>query len=531
MSTRRLALTGLCLMVTLTVLPSDPTAWAAESEPAPRQTLRAAIHVHSTVSTGLLSLEALARRAEEQGLDALVLTENFTLRYDYGIRPLEGLLKHRIALPSVMEYGIARFLDEVRAVRRRHPNLILVPGVEVAPHYYWTGSLLDRNLTMHDAQRNLLVIGLEHGEDYAGLPARGNPQSYAWDEKSLLNGLPFLLALPAVWIWWPGQRDMHRPGPASQRRRRLAALVLAGATALGVYAWPLTSPAFSSYNADAGYRPYQALIDAARQRGALVFWSMTEARDFSRHSFGPLGDVTVTTEPHPEALVLTTGYTGFGGLYQDGRRVVAPGGIWDQVLHRAASEPRQMAPTMIGEVAFHGLQDAGKDLDRVYTVVHARERTVDGVLEALRSGHAYAVARGDDHLLLALDEFGVTANDGGTPARIGERLDLRAGDRMVIQAAISTTDRRPHPARVRLIRSGEVIRQLEGQTPLQIDIADSDAPAGHWLVYRLEVTGKSGELLTNPIYVRRGGEAVSKSKPSAVSHQLSAMSFGSKAER
>ncbi|NGZ60634.1 MAG: hypothetical protein CV081_09065, partial [Nitrospira sp. LK265] len=163
--------------------------------------LRAAIHVHSTMSTGSFSLESLAKRAEEQQLDVLILSENFTLRYDYGLQPFEGFLRYHVTFPSVMEYGVQRFLDEVRAVQDRHPNLIIIPGVEVAPHYYWTGSLLRGDLTMHNAQRNLLVIGLEKAEDYEHLPARGNSCSFVWSWQSLVNGLPLLLLVPAVRLW------------------------------------------------------------------------------------------------------------------------------------------------------------------------------------------------------------------------------------------------------------------------------------------------------------------------------------------
>ncbi len=476
----------------------------ADVDTAPRLSLRAAIHVHSTASTGMLSLEALAQRAEEQGLDALILSENFTLRYDYGLRPLEGLLKHTVAFPSVMEYGIERFLNEVHAVQQRHPNLIIVPGVEVAPHYYWTGSLLGRDLTMHNAQRNLLVIGLDRAEDYASLPARGNPLSFAWDKKSLANALPFLLVVPAVWLWLPRKQlaiEWHEP--VRPLRRVVAVMMLVLCVGLAINAWPLASPAFSSYDAQVGYQPYQALIDAATERGALVFWSMTEARDFSQHSFGPLGMVTVKTDPHPEGLILTHGYTGFGGLYQDTRHVVAPGGIWDQVIQASVTDSRGAVPTMIGEVAFHGLEDAGKDLDRVYTVVQATEQTAPGVLEALRSGHAYAVARGDQSVLLQLDEFRVTSNGGAQSVGMSDSLDTSEGRDLMIRVGVSAVDQKPHPARLRLIRSGQVIGQIEGQTPLQYELADRDAPAGEWITYRVEVVGKSGELLTNPIYVRK----------------------------
>jgi hypothetical protein len=209
----------------------------------------------------------------------------------------------------------------------------------------------------------------------------------------------------------------------------------------------------------------------------------------------------VKTDPHPEGLILTHGYTGFGGLYQDTRRVVAPGGVWDQVLQARVTDLRGSAPTMIGEVAFHGLGDAGKDLDRVYTVVQCADRTAAAVLNALRTGHAYAVARGDQSILLQLDEFRVTSDGSLRSAEIGETLDEREGHEVMIRIGISAVDQKPYPARLRLIRSGRVIGQIEGQTPLEYEMADREAPAGEWLTYRVEVVSKSGELLTNPIYV------------------------------
>ncbi len=473
------------------------TGLAAGPAQAPLS-LRAAIHVHSTMSTGSLNLESLAKRAEEQQLDVLILSENFTLRYDYGIHPLEGLLRYHVTFPSIMEYGLQRFLDEVRAVQQRHPNLIIIPGVEVAPHYYWTGSLFHGDLTMHNAQRNLLVIGLERAEDYEDLPSRGNAFSFVWSWRSVVNGLPLLLLVPVAWLWKPQRRKYSREMRVkSSRRHVLAGTFLAMCLVLMANAWPVKVPEYSSQDGGIGYRPYQALIDKAVERGALVFWSMTEARDFSRHSFGPLGTVTIQTEPHPEALVLTQGYTGFGGLYQDVRQVVAPGGVWDQLLRLNMTHGRAVCPTMIGEVAFHGTTDAGKDLDRVYTVINTAERTAAGIVTALRNGRAYAVARGDQNALLRLDEFRVSSN--GESAEIGEILDGSTGDGILIRVGVSTVDGKPGAAKLRVIRSGEVIRQVESETPLQLELMDREARHGTWLNYRVDVVGKSGELLTNPI--------------------------------
>src|SRR5512140_880738 len=60
------------------------TAWRAEASDD-RHQLLATVHVHSTASTGELTVEALAERAERLGLDVLMLTDNFSLRYEYGL--------------------------------------------------------------------------------------------------------------------------------------------------------------------------------------------------------------------------------------------------------------------------------------------------------------------------------------------------------------------------------------------------------------------------------------------------------------
>ena len=72
----------------------------------------------------------------------------------------------------MLEYGI----DDIgRDCSRAEPSpeLIIVPGIEVAPYYYWTGSIVERTLTMHNAQRNLLAFGLTKPEDYRSLPVSG----------------------------------------------------------------------------------------------------------------------------------------------------------------------------------------------------------------------------------------------------------------------------------------------------------------------------------------------------------------------
>lgn len=470
------------------------TVWRAQASDD-RQQLLATVHVHSTASTGDMTVEGLAERAEQLGLDVLILTDNFSLRYEYGLWPLPGLLKRQIRFPSVLEYGIERYLGEIAEAQSRHPRLIILPGVEVAPHYYWTGSLVGRTLTMHNAQRNLLVLGLTKPEDYRSLPASGNPGSYTFDWRGAMNGAPMLLVVPAVWLW----RPLRRGGDRRSRRRTVACLLILLAVALVANAWPLSQPAFSSYDDRLGYRPYQAVIDDVRQKGGLVFWSMTEARDFHEYGFGPLGTVTVKTESHPESLLQTTGYAGFGGLYQDGRTIIKPGELWDRLLQLPAHAQRPI-PVLVGELAFHGLSDAGKDLHRLVTVLSVKERTIAGVLEALRSGHAYAVGEGDHHVQLRLDEFRVLCQGGSKSASVGDRLDPGGARDLMVRLSVTASDRGRHPVKVRVIRSGQVVAQSAGETPFRVDWADTTVPIEERMIYRVEITG-SGELLSNPIFV------------------------------
>jgi hypothetical protein len=484
-----------------------------------RQQLLATVHVHSTASTGELTIEALAERAEQLGLDVLILTDNFSLRYEYGLWPLPGLLKYRVSFPSVLEYGVERYLDEIAAAQSRHSKLIILPGVEVAPYYYWTGSIWGRTLTMHNAQRNLLVLGLTKPEDYRSLPVSGNPGSYRFDWRGAVNGAPMLLVVPAVWLWRPLRRRVDQ----RSSRRTVACILIVLAVALMANAWPLSQPAFSSYDDRLGYRPYQALIDDVRDKGGLVFWSMTEARDFHEYVAGPLGTVTVKTEPHPESLLQTTGYTGFGGLYQDGRTIIKPGELWDQLLRLPVNERRPI-PVLIGELAFHGLRDAGKDLNRLMTVLSVKEGTVAGVLEALRSGHAYAVGDGDHQVQLRLDEFRIVCQGGTISASAGDRLDPVGSRDLMVRLSVTASDRGRHPVKVRVTRSGQVVAQVAGETPFRVNWPDTSVPTEEVMIYRVEITG-SGELLSNPIFVEPILE------PKAVNSQPPAFGSGSRLTR
>jgi hypothetical protein len=476
-------------------------AAAADIEPAP---VVAALHVHSTASTGSLSFDEIAEEAERLGVEAVIFSDNFALRFEYGLAPLRGVLRKTVSFPSVLEYGTEQYLEELAAAQARHPRVLLIPGVEVAPHYFWTGSLFEQNLTMHDGQKNLLVLGLNRPEDYADLPVHGNTDSYHYGWGTVFDLTPLLLLLPAAWLW-PRQRGRQdaatKHGAISRTVKRVAALALGAlAVVMVALAWPFSQPAFSPYE-DLKYRPHQTLIDAATDRGATVVWSMPEARDFHVQSVGPVGSLTIKTEPYLEALEQTTGYAGFGGVYEDNRSVARPGGTWDQVIAHYLAGRRTRPPFVTGEIAFHGPGHDHKRLNQVQTVLWVHERTQAGVLQAIQAGRMYAVHQHKDDFELRLETFRLECETGLCSAESGETITRKGPQGLEVVIAVSATDQRTQPITLTVIKSGRVLTQISGETPFETRIADPESLSDLSAWYRILVKG-GAEIVSNPIFVQ-----------------------------
>lgn len=468
-----------------------------------------ALHVHSTWSTGNLSLDDLASLAVARGVEAVFLADGHLHRFEYGVPPLRGLLRYRVQYPSVLSNGPEAFLREVEAANARQEKLLIVPGVEVAPHYYWTGSLLDGTLTMHNAQKNLLALGLYRPEDYRELPAVGNLGAAPWSLRSLWLLSPVLLAIPGIWLLRTRRRRVIRLRHfrVSEERRRIVPAVLcvvAGALLLANN-YPFREPPVSAYDAGAGLRPHQDVIDFVAARKGLAVWSLPEARD--SHVVAVHGlRATVRTDPYPDDLLRTDRFAAFGGIYEDTTTFTDPGHGWDQLLLDYLHGRRAEPAWAVGEAAYHYEGQAGKRLGDVQTVILAERRDAAGLVEALRSGRAYSRLRTDDEHL-ALDRFQVISSQAA-PAEAGGTLALDPGDRPEVHAAIGSASGRRVSIEVRLIRSGAVVQTLRADTPTALRWTEPPLRPESGLFYRLEARGPAGlRLLSNPIFVRtsRGG--------------------------
>ncbi len=478
------------------------TSAAARAAPPPGpplggyERLAAVVHVHSDLSTGEHPLEELSLMAERQGIGAVLVSENYLNRVEYGLPPFRALTRVSEESPSVRG-RLGEYLARVAEARAARPRVLLLAGVEAMPHYFWTGSPWALSLTLHGTQKNLLVWGLDRA-GLEGLPVIGNEAAGALGLQTALDLLPGLLVVPGVALLaWrrPRRRRLARAVVVVRSRSWLlgSALLLVGAVAL-VRAWPFREPVYPPWR-DAGSAPFQDLIDYVERRGGVTVWSLPEARDAGERAVGPMR-VSWETEPYANDLLKTFGYTAFGAVYEDTTRVERPGEGWDRLLGEYAAGQRTRVPWALGEAAFHDVS-AGKRLGLIQTVFLVRERTEAAVLEALRAGRMYALQRGRD-TGLALTEF--TAVAGGAAAIAGETLRPAPGAPLEVAVSVDVIEPRAADVRVTLVKNGAIAAAWSGSTPFRA--AHRETWDGRPAVFRLEARGGGSRVLSNPIFVR-----------------------------
>lgn len=449
------------------------------------------IHVHSSFSSGSHTLKELTDMAQEKGLEVLIPTDHDLVAMEYGIWPLRNILKKRVEMKSVLQTGPQTYLEEIERINKDQSRVLVLPAVQSSPFYYWTGSPFQGDLTAHDYQKELLLIGMTDPEDYLNLPLlhRGFSKEYTTDYLPRVLVLSIAL-LSGVYLFF--QKGKYR---------YFGIAVGAASLILSINHHPFQSSRFDPYYGNREIQPYQDLIDYGAARKGLVFWAHPEA--LAGTGGVKMGVVTLQTEPYPDALIESKNYTGFAGLYGESTKADDPGRQWDQVLVEYCEGKRAQPVWAIAEADFHKRKDAGGavEIDSYQTVFLVRSKGSKEVLDALSSGKVYAVRKGAD-VRLILNRFQIGSKGHKIIANMGEKLNTRSEPEIHIR--VSASDSGEHPVKLVLVRRGRVYKEIEAKTPVEADLQDEDDWEGI-SYYRLEVDGKNaGEILSNPIFVSKG---------------------------
>ncbi len=445
------------------------------------------IHIHTTYSSGHYSIDELVVMAKEKGIEVLVITDHDFVVMEYGIFPFRNIFKRREERNSILKAGPEKYLREIERINKKQDDVLVIPGVQSSPFYYWTGSPFDKNLVANDYRKELLLIGMQDTKDYEHLPLLHRGFSTRYTKDLLPRSVSFLVALML------GLYLFFQKGILKLIGGTISVLSLL----LLVNNNPFQSSRYDPYHGDQGMAPFQELINYVNERKGLVFWAHPESAYAMKGV--ELGPVKLMTKKYPDALIESNNYTGFSAIYGDNITATNPGMHWDRVLNKYCTGKRAWPAWGISGADFHGRNKQDK-IDTFQTIFLVWSKTSKEVLDALSKGRVYAVQRSVE-ARLSLDRFHVKENETGPVAIMGEGIKIQGIPK--IEGRLSVSDGSHHSVKVSLIRAGKVIESFEGKTPLEFQFEDKEVQDGK-SYYRLEVHGgKVGKLLSNPIFVVR----------------------------
>ena len=465
------------LALSLFPLPRDVTAY---------EQVYGLIDVRTTFSDGDYSIDGLVQLAKERGFGAIFITDHDRTAMSYGLPPFRNILKKTEEHNSINYLGSDNYLRAIQTAQKKYPDMIIIPGSETAPFYYWTGDPLN-GLTAHDHEKRLLVLGMVNPEDYRDMPILHNQTALTWDS---LDGpsLIFLgtAILSVILICWPG------------RLRLAGAICLPLSLLLLIDGDPLRTSPFDAYSGDQGIAPYQHVIEYVNNRGGMTFWNYPETRSGIRK----LGPIQVSTKPYPGVLQASRGYTGFAALYGENATVTEPGNLWDLTLSEYCRGYRMWPPWGIATADYHGEGKDGAKLGNYPTVFLVKGKTGQDILKAMQTGKMYA-CQTTYPMRPRLDEFSVSSPDGVSKGISGDEITITGHPKIRISLSASGTSQAVD-AKVRLIRSGRVVSTFEGKLPMNIEHEDPYYQRGEKIYYRMDAGGGAGNIIANPIFVTFG---------------------------
>ncbi len=468
--------------------PQAPTPAAPAEAQKGFRPVTAAFHIHTRFSNGAYDISELAAFARQRRIDVLGVSDSFLTRVRFGIGPLKKLVSQTMKRPGVLDRGVDEYFDSFERVQQAYPDLVLLPGLEVAPYYYWRGDWRTR-LELHDFDRHILVFGMRDREAVRNLPVIEN-ERWANTSHDLLRAAgPLIAFLVALLIGAVG-------AAARNRKMYLAAFAIALPALLWSYdAYPFGRFA-DPYSGKPDIEPFQKVIDYVAKHGGLTFWSYPEARFPDVLS----GRARMISIPHPETLSRTKGYRGFEGLYGDKITITNPGNLWDQLLMEHLRGAHNPWPSVVTGLDFHFFKPAAGwyELDHGLTVLFSAAKTEAAVTDALRNGRGYATFQENPDRRLGIEDFALRSN--GNVAISGETL--KAGPEVEFGVSVrwmtGAAEGEGAAAAIQIIRDGSLIERYENKTPAVLRRRETLAPGRHY--YRIIVDAGVTRILSNPIF-------------------------------
>ena len=443
------------------------------------------VDIKTNFSNGCASIKDIAKQSERLGIDAVIFGDYARNSIEFGPKPFERIFKNKTEGPSVLGRGASGFISEIKDNDRQIKETILIPGVETSPFYYWSGSNYDGNLTAHNWDKHLLIVGLSSALEYEQLPLQNSNFSLNYTDpllpKFIIMGFLFILSVVAVY---------------KQYVRALTAPLMLLFLLITFNNHPFQSSPFDAYHGDQGMEPYQNMIDYANSKGAMVFWNHMESNSGIRRQ----GKTKLQTLPYPEDLLKTKNYTGFQVIGDHQIQQIEAGQQWDQVLMEYLRGQRQQPVWGYGGNNHLCENQNSSKLGSARTIFLVREKKHGTLLDAMKKGRMYAVRQNATNRL-SLDEFFIEDQKTGQQATLGQELTLT--DIPTLKIKLRSIKGENNTAQIQIIRNGILAKQDTISLPYKLTWRDVNNKQGERAYYRIKVSINSMEhLVSNPIFIK-----------------------------
>jgi hypothetical protein len=468
--------------------------------------LRGIFRINTNLSAGDESFSIVFDKAKGANLDFIVVSDQFLVRAEYGIWPFRRIFSYAVKRKSVVEFGVKRYLSLINEEDLARNDLVLIPGVDVAPHYFWSGFPFTRNFRLRQFSKQLTVFGPASSNFYQNLPVIHNEVN-DFSRNSILKMFPLLFVIWGVVLLFHLKIDKYKNSSGellSWRINRFRLFLALCFILLGV-CWTLNNRPFSHHlgldqYSERGNLPYQKLIDYVRNNGcddAGVLWSAPEAS--TRIT---IMKTTLDTSSYLPDVLSTFGHNGMAGLYGDAITALRPGGEWDMMLLEYCSGKRHVRPIVVGELDYHGRK---RRIDMYQTIVRGAKKNRSSIFNAIIEGRSYAYAKLSDSGLELID---ASLSCNGNVAKLGDTLYVEKNTKkLTVNLSFKLTGESvaEKKGEIQITLNGKLLKKekfkgTQYNCNFSIDLASFIKEKKNLGYIRFDITARGARIVTNPIF-------------------------------
>lgn len=440
-------------------------------------TLSCVLHVHSEFSGANYTVSNVLKLAKDKKIDCVILTDHFLQKVEYGLWPFRKIIKKVQKCPSVMD-DLEKYLATINYINDVQREVIIIPSLEVTPHYYWEVDRENNLLVVKNFHKHMLLLNLTDLNTYKSLPAIGNELNYA--KFNILSLWPFIIIVLSLFL-------------KSKFLFLISLIFLATNFPFKKY--------YDQYH-DYGEHPYQQLIDFVNKKNftnqiennMLIIWTHPEAPNYEKvcvlKTIKKL-KIGFQTSPYYNSLFNTYNYDGFSIFAEGYRKAGDISGVWDKVLLDYCLGKRKRPVWCFSEVDFGETEDP---IDIRKNILFVKEKNYKEVIRALKFGNFYTVWKYKDEELQMLN-FQLNKKI----ALFGERYKIDE-DMINISFDIRWSNHKKEEGIVYIIRNGEVVYKKQHLFPTKIGFKEPKPKTFSY--YRVYIESQyPHKLATNPIFI------------------------------